>query len=178
MPSTEEGFMHFCTRMLQELEPTIPGLHERMTVRTLRMLLENCVTELSASEANSWERAVEIFIEIRDTINALCSINPRSNAAKLCTAIHDGIDTDPGDIRGITDRHSNDVKRVQFFVGLYNNIGNSLERLTEDREFMMHMGNCAPHTFEEIIARVRRMEQKGKQIIQNYTHIAPAPFML
>ncbi len=117
MPSTEEGFMHFCTRMLQELEPTIPGLHERMTVRTLRMLLENCVTELSASEANSWERAVEIFIEIRDTISALCSINPRTHAAKLCTAIHDGIDTDPGDIRGIIDRHSNDVKRVQFFCG-------------------------------------------------------------
>jgi hypothetical protein len=164
--------------MLQELEPTIPGLHERMTVRTLRMLLENCVTELSASEANSWERAVEIFIEIRDTVSVLCSIDPRSNAAKLCTAIREGMDTDPANTRSIIDQHANDVKRVQFFVGLYNNIGNSLERLTEDREFMMHMGNCAPHTLEEIIARVRRMEQKGKHIIDNYTHIAPVTFML
>jgi hypothetical protein len=71
-------------------------------------------------------------------------MNPRSDAAKLCTAIHEGMDTDPEDTRGIIDQHSNDVKRVQFFVGLYENIGNSLERLTEERDFMMHMGNCAP----------------------------------
>ena len=165
MTATDEGFMRSCTRTLKDFEPGIPGLRERMMVRTLRMLLENCVIELQTSEANSWERAVEIYIEMRDTIHALGSMGPGSNASRLCYAISGGLDTDPHDAIGITNQHTDDIGRVQLFVGLYEEVGNSLERLTADREFMLSMGNCGPHVYAEIIAQVRRTIQRGKLFI-------------
>ena len=165
--NSEEGFMHFCTRTLQGFELTIPGLHERMIIRMLRQLLENCVAELYASEANSWERTVEIFVEMRDIIGALRSMDPRSNASRLCTAISEGLDTEYRCATGIIDQHTTDVQRVQFFVGLYEGVSGTLEALAQDQDFMRSMGNCAPYTFAEIISRIRVMAQRGKNFIED-----------
>ena len=157
--------MHFCTRTLQGLEPSIPGLHERMIIRTLRLLLDNCVVELYASEADSWERSVEIFVEMRDTIYALRSM--RSNASRLCSAISKGLDTEHRSASGIIARYTSDVERVFFFVGLYERVGDSLEKLMEDLDFMQSMGSCGPCVFAEIISRVRLMAQRGKNLIED-----------
>ncbi len=90
MTDTTETFLHFTARTLMELEPSIPGLHERMIVRTLRMLLENGLAEISTDEANGWTRIVEIYVELRDTISALASFGHyRSTASRLCSGISD-----------------------------------------------------------------------------------------
>lgn len=163
----DEGFMHFCIRTLKGLEPSIPGLHERMIIRTLRLLLENCITELCSCDANSWERTVEIFVEMRDAIEALRNMNPPSNASRLCSAISKGLYTDDRSVTGIVDDHTTDLERVQFFVGLYAGVGESLEDLTGDQVFMLSMGNLGPYAFAVIISRIRFMAQKGKNFIED-----------
>jgi hypothetical protein len=163
----DEGFMHFCIRTLKGLEPSIPGLHERMIIRTLRLLLENCITELCSCEANSWERTVEIFVEMRNAIGALQNMNPPSNASRLCSAIRKGLYTDERSVTDIVDNNTTDLERVRFFVAVYEGVGESLDDLTGDQVFMLSMGDLGPYAFAVIISRIRFMVQMGKNFIED-----------
>jgi hypothetical protein len=92
MTDYTETFLQFTAHALMELESSIPELHERMIVRTLRMLMENGMVEASTDAANGWERVVEIYVELRDTISALASAGDhRSAASRLCSGISDGL---------------------------------------------------------------------------------------
>ena len=167
-----EGFLHFTSRTLREFEPSISGLHERMIIRTLRMLLENCITEMLSEEANGWERMVGIFSEMKETIHSLSKFdNYRCNASRLCAAIGEGIKTEHSDFERLDAEdvialYSTEAERIGFFVGLYEGMGRSLEALVADAEFLRQFGNNAPHVFAEILSRLKLMEQHGKKVIE------------
>ena len=172
MTAAPEGFLHFTSRKLREWEPSIPGLRERMIVRTLRMLLENCMTEMYTEESNGWEGMVGIFVEMRETIRSLSKFdNYRCNASRLCSAIGAGIEVEhPAferlDAEDIISIYTTEAERIGFFVSLYEGVSRSLEALAGDAEFMRQFGNNSSYVFGEIISRVKMMAESGKTVIE------------
>ena len=169
IPDIPENFLHLTARTLLELEPSIPGLHERMIVRTLRMLMENGFVEASrADAADIWTRIVEIYVELRDTISALASIGDyRSTASRLCKGISDGLKVEHPDFEHlgaaeIIALYTTQTEQVRFFVGLYEGICCALESLTGNAELMRQLGNNSLHAFASIIARAKMISETGK----------------
>lgn len=79
----KEKCMDSVMRILGELETTIPGLPERMTVRMLRNIIENGMVEVHSAELqcgnyNNWAVSMEIYDVMRNMIQALSLTNPGS----------------------------------------------------------------------------------------------------
>lgn len=172
MTQASEGFLHFSSRKLRELEPSIPGLHERMIIRTLRMLLENCMIEMCEDEANGWEGMVKIFVEMKETISCLSKFGDyATNASRLCTAISEGIKTEHPDFErldaeDIIVMYTTEAERIGFFLGLYEGMSRSVEALASDSDFLRHFGNNAPYVFIEILSQINMIVGCGKTIIE------------
>jgi hypothetical protein len=167
MPDTQETFLHLTARTLMEMEPSIPELHERMTVRTLRMLMENGTVEGSTDAANGWERIVEIYVELRDTISALASAGDhRSAASRLCSGISDGLKVQHLGAADIIALHTTQTEQVRFFIGLYEGVCRALESLSGDAELMRQLGNNSQHAFASLIARAKTIIESGKTFLE------------
>ena len=167
MPDTQETFLHLTARTLMEMEPSIPELHERMTVRTLRMLMENGMVEASTDAANGWERVVEIYVELRDTISALASAGDhRSTASRLCSGISDGLKVQHLGAADIIALYTTQTEQVQFFIGLYEGVCRALESLSGDAELMRQLGNNSLHAFASLIARAKTIIEFGKTFLE------------
>ena len=140
MTDNTEDFLQFTAHTLMELESSIPELHERMIVRTLRMLMENGLVEASTDAGNGWTRIVEIYVELRDTISALAAFGHyRSTASSLCSGISDGLKVEHPDFEHlgaaeIIALYTTQTEQIRFFVGLYEGICCALESLTGNAE--------------------------------------------
>lgn len=173
MTDYTETFLQFTAHALMELESSIPGLHERMIVRTLRMLMENGLVEASTDAANGWTRIVEIYVELRDTISALASIGDyRSTASRLCKGISDGLKVEHPDFEHlgaaeIIGLYTTETERVLFLVGLFEGICCALESLTGNADLMRQLGNNSIHAFASIIARAKIIIESGKTFLEH-----------
>jgi len=169
MPDIPENFLHLTARTLLDLEPSIPGLHERMIVRTLRMLMENGFVEASrADAADIWTRIVEIYVELRDIISALASVGDcRSAASRLCSGISDGLKVKHPDFEHlgaaeIIALYTTETEQILFVVGLYKRICRALESLTGDAELMRQLGNNSLHAFVSLTTRAKMIIESGE----------------
>ena len=77
----KEKCMDSVMRILLELEPTIPGLPERMTVQMLRKIIENGMAKVHLSELQcdsngNWAVAMEIYDVMRNMIRVLSLTDP------------------------------------------------------------------------------------------------------
>jgi hypothetical protein len=169
MSNSEGGFIQFAISKLIDLEPTIPGLHERMCIRTLRMLLENYIAEIVSDEANSWVRILEVFIELRGSIRGLGSVNAGSNASKIYSTISAGMDVEtPGHALDTVALYATDMEKIGFAMTVYCGAIDALELLAADKELMTRLGNNAPNTFAEIISKFECAVDYGKKLIERF----------
>ena len=164
MSNSEGGFISFAISKLIDLEPSIPGLHERMCIRTLRMLLENYIAEIFSDEANSWVRIIEIFIELRESIRGLGSVNTGSNASKFYSTISAGLDVEYA--LDTVALYATDVEKIGFAMIVYCGAIDALELLAADQALMKSLGNNGPNTFAEIISKFECANDYGKKIIE------------
>lgn len=148
MPLQMTTLMQSVVQIVCDLEPTIPCLRDRMTVRALRMLLENSMLEMCGCE-----RSVLIFAEMSRIIRSMALANPGSSSARLCCVVNDAM-------RGLSiadflNRPSTDVDTLRFFIGFYKNICDGLGGLLDDEDFMHTMGCQGNAKFSEIISVIR-----------------------
>lgn len=130
--------------IIRDLEPSIPCLRDRMTVRALRMLLENSMLEMYG-----YDKSVVIFAEMNQLVRSMALANPGSSSARLCCVVNEAMLGSP--IANFLYRPCTDVDRMCFFIGFYRNICEGLTGLMGDEDFMQTMG-CQGHAkFSEVV---------------------------
>jgi hypothetical protein len=173
MSHTDQSCIETVTVLLRGLEPTIPGLPERMAVRMLRMVLENNIAEIRQFDKSmQWEYFARIFLMTRASalgLSIACA-DTCSNASKLYSAIYDGLKTynEDGSMQGqehIFDRCNTDIGVVQFVMELYSGVISNLSDLTSEHHFMESMGPKGQEVFSAVIASLEAVQMEGQKII-------------
>ena len=164
------------TKTLRELEPTIPDLPERMTVRMLRMIIENGMAEVDDSDGGAspnlvrWEKSIRVLAFMRNSISALSKMALSTcNSARLCRAVSDGmsvvvvVNSDNNNNNNnndrsfqtpseIIDQNNTDTERLSFMLCVWKRVSDELTVLVMDDAFMECMGPEGRVKFAEIIS--------------------------
>lgn len=166
--------MVLVTKALHELEQTIPGLQERMTVRMIRMIIENGLAEvdLAMSHDDQWAVSIEIFAMMRNFFSVLSLANPGTNSGRLCSAIQNGMSIMNADgslptAREIIDHNNTVTDRFGFVISVYQRVSDELTDLARDDVFMGCMGSDGDVKFAEITSLMNLMVDIGKKIVED-----------
>ena len=158
--------------LFRDLEPSIPGLPERMAVRMLRSVLENNIDEVRMMDRSvQWDVFVRVFLSMRAAVYGLSVAFADAGAAsRLYAAIHEGLRTVNGDgsVQGeaeLFERCSSDVGIVTFVLELYAGVIGGLTELARDARFMESMGPMGPSVFADIIGSLEAVQTEGEKII-------------
>jgi hypothetical protein len=166
--------MVLVTKTLHELEQTIPGQQERMTVRMIRMIIENGLAEVESamSHDDQWAVSIEIFVMMRSFFSVLSLANPGTDSARLCSVIRDGMSIMNADgslptAREIIDHNVTVTDRFGFVICVYQRVSDELTDLTRDDGFMKCMGSEGEVKFAEITSLMNLMVDIGKKIVDD-----------
>ena len=181
MAAAAPRWLNIVIATLRELEPTIPYLPERMTVRMLRMILENGMAEvdLEAPPEVQWENSIHIFDFMRNCIRVLSLADPGSNSARLCCAISDGmsvVNSNDGSVQTpseIIHLNNTDTEKIGFMVCIYQRISDELMVLVRDDSYMECMGPEGRVKFTEIISLMQMMVDMGTKYINDVLEHEP-----
>jgi len=127
--------------VLAEMEKDIPDLSLRTTVRTFRLLCENCNMEMKrVGEEGVCVLFIKLVCEMQTVVEALALVKAGTNAGRLCSSILKGlsrVDTDESMYRA----NGGDAAAViESMLAMYEALSVEMTALAMDDDFIGCMG--------------------------------------